>query len=133
MRAVLDSSVLVSIFLTPHGRAAALLHAAKDGAFTLCLSPEILAETAGVLSRPEHQERYGYGVAAVAEYCRGLLVGAELVTELPELHAVPDDPKDNMVVATAVKAGADYLVTGDCEHLLPLREHQGIPIVTPRE
>jgi uncharacterized protein len=45
---------------------------------------------------------------------------------------VPLDPKDNMIVATAVKAGADYLVTGDRRHLLALGEYEGIKIVSPR-
>jgi predicted nucleic acid-binding protein len=37
-----------------------------------------------------------------------------------------------MVVATAVAAQADYLVTGDRRHLLPMKEAQGIAIVPPR-
>ena len=58
---------------------------------------------------------------------------AELVTDLPTLRAVPDDPKDDMVVATAVAAKADYLVTGDRRHLLPIGSYEGIQIVTPRQ
>ena len=38
-----------------------------------------------------------------------------------------------MVVATAVAAKAEYLVTGDRKHLLSLRAYEGIQIVTPRE
>ena len=49
----------------------------------------------------------------------------------PELSVVPDDPKDDMVVATAVAAKADYLVTGD-EKLLRLGSFHGVRIVTPR-
>lgn len=56
---------------------------------------------------------------------------AELVTDLPEIDAVPNDPDDNMVVATAVAARADYLVTGD-RHLLDLASHGAIRIVDPR-
>jgi predicted nucleic acid-binding protein len=56
-----------------------------------------------------------------------------LVHDLPKVRAVPDDPKDDMVVATAVAARADYLVTGDRRHLLSLREYEGIRIVTPRQ
>jgi predicted nucleic acid-binding protein len=55
------------------------------------------------------------------------------VHDLPKIRVVPHDPKDDMVVATAVAAGADYLVTGDRRHLLSLREYEGIRIVTPRQ
>jgi len=45
---------------------------------------------------------------------------------------VPNDPKDNPVVATAVAGKADYLVTGDRTHLLPLGEYRGVRMVSPR-
>jgi putative PIN family toxin of toxin-antitoxin system len=44
-RAVLDSSVLISAFLTPHGVSAKLLDAAEQAMFELCISREILSET----------------------------------------------------------------------------------------
>ena len=37
---------------------------------------------------------------------------------------------NDMVVATAVKAGADYLISGDMAHIVPLKAYQGISIVT---
>ena len=39
------------------------------------------------------------------------------------------DSADDRVLECAVFAGADYLVTGDRRHLLPIEEHQGISIV----
>jgi predicted nucleic acid-binding protein len=59
-------------------------------------------------------------------------LSAELVDDIPELSVVQNDSKDDMVVATAVAAKADYLVTGDGTHLLPIREYQGILIIAPR-
>lgn len=99
----------------------------------MCVSSEILAETAEVLLRPKHQKGRQYPPTEVARFCNALLAVAELVTDLPTLYAVPADPKDDMVVATAVAARADYLVTGDRRHLLPLGSYDGIRIVTPRE
>ena len=37
------------------------------------------------------------------------------------------------VVATAVAARAELIVTGDRKHLLPIGSHQGIAIVTAHE
>ena len=67
------------------------------------------------------------------EYVQWLRTEAEMVGDLLELHIVPGDPKDDMVVATAFAAAADYLVTGDRRHLLPLGTYQGTRILTPRE
>src|SRR5215213_4196682 len=114
-KAVLDSSVLISAFLTPKGACAELLEAGYAGQFVLALSLEIVAETMEKLLRKHKlQALYGYDRAKVKEYARQLLAAAELSGELPNLTGiVPNDPKDDMVVATAVAAGANYLVAGD--------------------
>ena len=42
------------------------------------------------------------------------------------------DPDDDIVLATAVAARADVIVTGD-EDLLVLREYEGVAILSPRQ
>jgi uncharacterized protein len=130
--AVLDSSVLVSAFLTPKSTTGALLGAAERGVFEMFLSAEILAETEASLLRHRLVRRYGRGAAAVSAYRAGLTRTATMVRIVPLTGVVPGDPKDDMVVATAVAAKADHLVTGDRRHLLPLGNYRGIAIVTPR-
>src|SRR3954465_12599628 len=123
LRAVLDSSVLVSIFLTPRGASVESLLAAKRGAFALCISDAIIAETVRTLrgKSDTFRQRYGYTDEEIDPYVALLRAVAELVTNLPKLSgAVPDDPKDDPIIANAVAAGADYLVTGDRVHLLPI-------------
>ena len=131
-RAVLDSSALVSAFITPKGPAGQLIRAAHRGAFQLCLSAEIIEETAGVLMRPKITDRYRRKPHAAQEFCSGLAAAALLATNLPTLEAVPLDPKDDMIIATAVAARADHLVTGDRRHLLALGHYEGIRILRPR-
>jgi uncharacterized protein len=43
---------------------------------------------------------------------------------------VSGDPDDDLILAAALDAGADVLVSGDRRHLLPLGEHEGMRIVT---
>jgi hypothetical protein len=43
------------------------------------------------------------------------------------------DADDDHVIAAAVAARAELIVTGDRKHLLPIGSHQGIAIVTVRE
>src|SRR3954454_19955723 len=99
----------------------------------LLLSSSVLQETAAVLARPKVRAGRAYTPEEVARYCRDLLAVAELVGELPDIDAVPNDPKDNPIVATAVAGKADYLFTGDRAHLLPSGEYQGVRMVSPRE
>jgi uncharacterized protein len=136
LRAVLDSSVLLSTFLTPRGTSAELLRAVLRGDFVLCLSAEIVEETTRKLRGKSEafRRRYGYTNEEVEEHAVLLLANAEPVTNLPDLAgAVPGDPKDDVIVATAVAAGADYLVTGDRRHLLTLGAYRGVRIVGVRE
>ena len=46
--------------------------------------------------------------------------------------SVPDDPADEKILACAMEARADIVVTGD-HHLLDLRQYKGIAIVSVRE
>lgn len=46
--------------------------------------------------------------------------------------AVIDDPDDDALLACAVAAKADLIVSGD-PHLLRLEHYQGVAIVTPAE
>jgi hypothetical protein len=55
--AVLDSTILMSAFLTPGGTADAVLHLSIEGQFTCCLAEEIIEETARRLRSPRLQER----------------------------------------------------------------------------
>jgi putative PIN family toxin of toxin-antitoxin system len=132
IKAVLDSSVLFSAFLKPGSVPATLLTHAREGAFSLYLSSYILEETAAALLREKNRLRYSISPDQVARYYQDLMAVAQMVSELPSLEAVPHDPKDNPIVATAVAAKANFLITGDRQHLLPLDPYQGIRILSPR-
>jgi predicted nucleic acid-binding protein len=55
-----------------------------------------------------------------------------VVTDLPLVTGVVRDPNDDMVVACALAANADFIVTRD-KDLLSLGTYEGIRIVTPRQ
>jgi putative PIN family toxin of toxin-antitoxin system len=48
-------------------------------------------------------------------------------------RVIPSDPEDDIVLECALRAKADYIVSGDKRHLLPLKEYQGIPILAPSD
>jgi putative PIN family toxin of toxin-antitoxin system len=133
-KAVLDSVVLISAFITEHkqGVSAVLLGAAERGAFQLYLSEDILAETKRVLleDRRHLKRRYGYSDEAAERWCRALGALAHIVVDPPAVKVVERDPNDDMVVACAVEAKADFIVSRD-KDLLALDHHGQLRIVTP--
>ncbi len=131
-KAVLDTTVLVSAFLNPVPRGAShdLLGFAEAGTFDLHISEGILAEVAGVLLRSSRSRaRLAYADADVAMYCRMLLNASVLVLDIPEIRVVRD-PNDDMILACALAASADYLVSRD-KDLLSIGEYGGVKIVAP--
>jgi predicted nucleic acid-binding protein len=68
----------------------------------------------------------------VERFCGGLSDGALVIRDLPAIAPVCRDPNDDHVLAAALAAEADYIVTGDADRLA-LRTYQGIQIVTVRE
>ena len=132
LSAVFDSTILVSAFLTPGGLSAALLAHARQGAFTLVLSPAILEETRDtLLTEKRIRKRYEYTDDAVAYFVVGLRDVSRPVSELPSLQ-VSRDPEDDYVIATALAGGASHLVTRDND-LLTLKTYQTITMMTPEE
>jgi predicted nucleic acid-binding protein len=105
-----------------------VLEEAIDGRIELILPGLVLDELRRVLV-----EKLGFGEEQ-AYAARELL--ADLATKRPgkpeRIDAVTGDEDDDAIVASAVDAHTDFLVTGDRKHLLPLREHQGIRLLTPQ-
>lgn len=130
LKAIVDSTVLVSAFLTAGGVSDALLRYAKEGIFLVSLSEEILTETQHTLAYPRIRRRYHYTDEDVADFLTRLRVAAHLVTELPQVTVVFRDPNDDMVIATALRAQAAYIVTRD-DDLLSLQQYENITILTP--
>ncbi len=123
MRVVLDTNVIVSGLNFP-GNERLVLELALRGRFELCLSPFILDEVAGVLVRKFDwtEERSSQALRALGD--------AATVIEPPRLsEEIEGGHADNRILECAVGASADYLVTGDRRHLLPLEEHQGARIL----
>ena len=128
-RAVIDSTVLVSAFLTEGGVSAELLRFAREGVFLVFLSEDILTEVEHTLSYERIRERYNYTDADVADFLNRLRLAANLVDDLPHLTVVRD-PNDDMVIATAQRAQATYIVTRDND-LLSLQQYEDIMVISP--
>ena len=123
MRVVLDTNVIVSGLNFP-GNERMVLELALRGRFGLFLSRFILEEVAGVLRR-----KFGWDEERATQVITTLESAATII-EPPRLtEMVEGGHADNRILECAVAASADYLVTGDRRHLLPIGEHRGAGIV----
>ncbi len=127
LRAVLDTNVLVSALHFPESQLAELWQSLAERQYDLVLSPSIVAETAGVLRR-----RFLWRETEITRTLKLLVKRAQVVRAEGVLDAVPDDPKDNHILACALAGKVDVIVSGD-KDLLRLREFEGIPIVRPMD
>lgn len=110
MRVVLDANLYVSALWNPEGLPAQLVVAYRGGRFTLIASAPMLAEVETALRRAKFARRFTE--ALITELLHLLQIGAELVPVPGTLHLCRD-PKDDMVIETAVSGRADVIVTGD--------------------
>lgn len=84
-----------------------------------------------MFTREHLRRRYRYSDEEVAYFISGLRNFATIVNELPTIQIVRD-PNDDFIIATAVKANAEYLVARD-KDLLTLGRHENISIITPKD
>ena len=106
-----------------------MIEAAIDGRLELVLADPVLGELERVLT-----VKLGFEPERVREL-RTLLIDlaserVDAPAQAPE--AITGDPDDDVILACAVAAGVQLVVSGDRRHLLPVGEHRGIRIVTPQ-
>ena len=125
MRIVFDTNVLFSAFIA-HGVCAGLYEECLQRA-QIVVSPDILAELEDKLIA-----KAKLSAADSREVIRAVRADAEVVKAAPLPRPVCRDKDDDLILAVALAADADAIVTGD-QDLLVLKKHHGIPILTPRD
>jgi putative PIN family toxin of toxin-antitoxin system len=126
-RCVIDTNVLVSAVLSPHG----IPRQAFDRAVDRCrilISTATMAELDEVLRRPRF-DRYIDGKERL-EFLSILLDTAEVVA-ITTASTICRDPKDDKFLDLAASGQADIILTGD-DDLLVLNPFDRIAIITPR-
>lgn len=127
IRAVIDTNVLVSAFLSPGGSAALILQAIIEGLIPIFLTDDIAQEYADVLNRP----RFAFDPDTVRVTLDHIHRHAEFVE--PNLSApVSPDPDDTMFLQCAVAAQADVIVTGNLRDF-PNSPYGQVHVVTINE
>lgn len=125
MKVVLDTNVLVSGLLSPHGASAEIVRMTSAGLLQICHDGRILSEYRAVLARPKFNLNRDH-LDALLEQIEAL--GASMVAE-PLKKRLPD-PDDEPFLEVAIRAKADSLVTFNTKHY-PSENRQGIVVSSP--
>jgi putative PIN family toxin of toxin-antitoxin system len=131
MIAVLDTNVWISGILwtgPPHD----VVMLAERGKISVASSEPLLDELFEVLAREKfrkHLTAAGTNLDAASGYVSALV---RLYSVHQTVSVITADPSDNEVLACALAAHANTIVSGD-DHLLALNHFQDIPVITPRQ
>lgn len=131
MRVVIDTNVWLSALLWG-GQPSLIIQMIEQNQIQSISSENILAELADTLHKPKLQKRLDQlrfsadELVVVAKRLMTLVVIEEVI--IPELR----DPKDQMILATAIAGDAQIVISGD-KDLLVLHPYEDISILLPQE
>ena len=132
MRLVLDTNTVLSALLW-RGTPYRLLEAIRNQHPSLQLysSPVLLDELTDVIARPAFSKQLNSIGKTVRQVLADYIEIVDLVEPI-EIPQVVRDPDDDHVIACALAAKADLIVSGD-KDLLDLNAFQNISILAPAE
>lgn len=126
---MLDTNTLISGVISPGGAPRRLLDGAKTQTYELCSSAVLMTELLDVLSREKFSVRLAQAGLTPLNIVRELRRLAYMTSPTNVPRVIVNDPDDDHVLACALAAQADLIVSGD-KHLHSLGGHyQGIRIV----
>ncbi len=128
LKAVIDTSVMVSVAFAKEGLAKELRDLIAEETFTLVTSKEIMAELYRVLHYPRILKQFHPSEEDIDEFIGLILEKALLTQGQYSLHKIKDDPTDDMFLVCALEAKADFIVSRD-PHLRNLKQFHGVKII----
>lgn len=131
MRIVIDTNTAVSGLLW-EGTPARLLDLANENEIDIFTSAALLKELRVVLLRAKFARRIERAQTSVEELLLAYQAVACCVSTTTVPRVVPTDPDDDQVIACALAAHANLIVSGDSD-LLDLKQHHDIRIVTAKQ
>ena len=127
IKVVADSNVYISALLFG-GKPEEIRELARGGEVELLISEIILAEIAGVLKR-----KFNWIDWQISEVIKDITAITTLITPTSTISLIKEDEPDNRVLECATEGKARYVISGDEHHLQPLKEYQGIRILSPAQ
>lgn len=117
---IIDTSVWLSAFLSKNRNSAPcqMIQCWKQGKFKLVMSPQLLEELVCKLLDKNIDKKDIKDILKAIFYTAIHVPGVYQATKLDHI-----DSDDNIFLAAAYEIGADYLVSLDKQHILPLKHY----------
>jgi len=126
IKAVLDTNIYVSAFGFG-GKPKEIIKLALADKFRIVISKFIIDETVIICTK-----KIGLKKSEILHLLDEIVYFSDVITPYSELN-ITKNGADNIILATAFDGDADYLVTGDKQHLLPIKEFRGIEILNAND
>lgn len=131
MRICADTNVLLSGSFWD-GASSVIIEKVENKELDLVLSKDIIAEFARVLGYEEIQEKIKDKNLEMKRTIEKIVSISIIVEPLRKIEVIKEDPDDNKILECAFEGKAEAIVSQD-NHLLKLKEFEGIKILTPEE
>jgi len=128
LRAVVDTNLFISGLFGKDTLSSTLQDLWVSREFELATSIGILREVSRVLQYPRIRERFQPREENIRRFFKLIFRKAIITKDLYSTDRITDDPSDNIFLACAMEAKADYIVSRD-PHLRNLKHFHGIKII----
>ena len=128
LRAVVDTNLFISGLFGKDTPPAELQDLWVHREFELVTSLEILREISRVLQYPRIRARFKPREENIRRFFKLIFRKAIITKDLYSTDRITDDPSDNIFLACAMEAKADYIISGD-KHLREIKHFHGIKII----
>ncbi len=131
MKITVDINILISATFW-YGASFNIIKLVEENKLELVLSPSIIEEFEEVLNYEEIKTKIDVKKLEIRITTTKIKELATIISPSRRVIVIRGDPDDNMILECGADGIVDYIITKD-NHLLKLKEYEGIPIVTPEE
>ena len=125
LKLVLDTNVLISSFWG--GNPEKILDLFKKNQVYILSSEDIIVELKEIL------ERVIQNPYKINPFLNFFLKKVIIVKPITTISIIDSDPSDNKFLECALAGKADFIISGDQKHLIPLKTFKNTPIFSPKQ
>ena len=133
MRAVLDTSVIVTALRSKRGPGNKVMRMVAERKIVPIATPSIFIEYEDVLKRAEQRLAHGLSMIQVDDFLSELAAFIDPVEVHYQWRPQLRDPGDEMILEAAINGHADVLVTYNIRDFAGVERMFGIRVATPAE
>jgi len=128
LKIILDSNIIISALFFG-GKPHKILNLILNKEIVGIISPYIIFEIKDVLRR----RKFEIDEEKIEEVEKLLKKYFQILSPETQVDRIKNNHPDNKILALAIDAKADYLITGDKKHILPLKKIKKTKIVSAEE